>query len=182
MSAPSPVLALSLREALPLGVRRLSAAPVVLGVVLISSSAPSPVLALSLREALPSGWRRLSPLPRSCIRSARRQLQHSQLTRSLTLARSARAYDVLRGLEDCTTAPYYRAGSLAPAGCCQRATTMGAKVRVFVQYATGLRHPPLMQSSNCPLHIYGARRPPAPYRSLGRAVAAIAALLFIAAP
>ena len=57
------MLALSLREALPSGWRRLSAAPVVLSVVLISSSAPSPVLALSLREALPSGWRRLSAAP-----------------------------------------------------------------------------------------------------------------------
>ena len=175
VSAPSPVLALSLREALPSGWRRLFAAPVVLSIVLNCVSASSPVLALSLREALPSGWRRLSPLPWSCIESARKKQQHSPLTRSLTLARSARAYDVLRGLEDCTTAPYYRAGSLAPAGCCQTATTMGAKVRVYVQCAPGLRHPPLMQSSNCPLHIYGARRPPAPYRSLGRAVAAIAA-------
>ena len=163
-SVPSPVLALSLCEALPSGWRRLFAASVVLSVVLISSLAPSPVLALSLCEALPSGWRRLSPLHWSCT-----------LTRSLMLARSARAYDVLRGLEDCSTAPYYRAGSLAPAGCCQTATTMGAKVRVYVQHAPGLRHPPLMQSSNCPLHICGARRPPAPYRSLGRAVAAIAA-------
>ena len=89
----------------------------------------------------------------------------------------AHAYDVLRGLEDCTTAPYYRAGCLAPAGCCQTSTTMGAKVRVYVLYAPGLRHPPLMQSSYSPLHIYGARRPPAPYRSLGRAVATIAACL-----
>ena len=175
LSEPSPVLALWLREALPSGWRRLFAAPVVLSFVLISSSAPSPVLALSLREALPSGWRRLSPLPRSWIESVRSEIQHSPLTRSLMLARSARAFDVLRGLEDCYTAPYYRAGCLAPAGCCQTSTTMGAKVSVYVPCAPGRRHKPLMQSSNCPSHIKGARKPPAPYRSLGRAVAAIAA-------
>ena len=56
----SPVLGLSLREALALGVRPPLAALRVrcLGVAL--SSAPSPVVALSLREALPLGVRRLS--------------------------------------------------------------------------------------------------------------------------
>lgn len=157
VSAPSPVFALSLREALTPGWRRLFAALVVRGVVLNCVSAPSPVFALSLREALWAGWRRLSPLPRSSVECARTEQQPSQLTRSLTLARSARASDVLRGLEDCITAPCYRAGILAPAGWCQIPSTMGAKASVYVQYAPGLRHPPLMQSSHSPLHIYGAR-------------------------
>ena len=52
-----PRVALSLREALPWGSSRLSAAVVVVGV---SSAAALPRVALSLREALPWGSSRLS--------------------------------------------------------------------------------------------------------------------------
>lgn len=56
----SPVLGLSLREALALGVRPPLAALRVRCLGVGFSSAPSPVVALSLREALPLGVRRLS--------------------------------------------------------------------------------------------------------------------------
>lgn len=63
----SPVLGLSLREALALGVRPPLVSLRVCCVGLVKLSAPSPVVALSLWEALPLGVRRLSASLFVCV-------------------------------------------------------------------------------------------------------------------
>ena len=68
----SPVLGLSLREALALGVRPPLVSLRVCCIGLMNLSAPSPVVALSLREAIPLGVRRLSASLFVCVVGALR--------------------------------------------------------------------------------------------------------------
>ena len=68
----SPVLGLSLREALALGVRPPLVSLRVCCIGLVNLSAPSPVLARACGEALPLGVRRLSASLFVCIVGALR--------------------------------------------------------------------------------------------------------------
>ena len=116
------------------------------------------------------------PLARSARHSLATPSRQSRSVISRAKARSiARASGVLQGAGEDTTTPYCRAGCLPPAPVALLPRAWSAVCPYRRRFGQWLRHLPLVSSPAIPLHNLRRSQPPAPYRSQGRAVAAIAA-------
>ena len=91
----------------------------------------------------------------------------------------ARASGALRAAGHGNTAPYCRAGFQSPETSLDAWFTLGSGSQHRRRCGPWLRHLPLLPCPACTLAHLRRSHPPAPYRSQGRSVAAIAAFFFI---